>query len=219
MQILFVHGMGRSPLSGAPLLYRLRNKGYTTNSFAYSAALENFASISDRLFRKITQIAAQGEYVLIGHSLGGVLLRSALSGLPATNKAPTHVFLLGSPVSVSRMAKKLSEGALYRLLTGDCGQLLSSNERMAKINGLAVPNTSIVGIKGINGKYSPFLDEPNDGIVAVSEASADWIDEEIRVPVIHTFLPSSALVSDILLKVIKENGYDTMLDKPNNSIL
>lgn len=76
---------------------------------------------------------------------------------------------------------------------------------MAKIAGLSAPNTSIVGITGINGKYSPFLHELNDGIVALSEAQADWIETEIRVPVIQTFLPSSALVSDILLKVIKEN--------------
>lgn len=206
MQILFIHGMGRTPLSGAPLLLYLRTRGYSTNSFGYSAALENFASICDRLCRKITHIAAQGEYVLIGHSLGGVLLRSALSELPVASRPPAHVFLLGSPVSASRMANKLSEGILFRLLTGDCGQLLSSSERMAKIASLSVPNTSIVGIKGINGKYSPFLDEPNDCIVAVSEASADWIGEEIRVPVIHTFLPSSALVSDILLKVLRENA-------------
>jgi pimeloyl-ACP methyl ester carboxylesterase len=206
MQILFVHGMGRTPLSGAPMLFYLRKNGYSANIFGYSAAVENFASIRARLCRKITQIAAQGEYVLIGHSLGGVLLRSALSELPETSKSPEHVFLLGSPVVASRMAKKLSEKILFRLLTGDCGQLLSSSERMAAIAGLSEPNTSIVGIKGINGKYSPFLDELNDGIVAVSEASAEWIDQEIRVPVIHTFLPSSSLVSDVLLKVMKQNA-------------
>ena len=191
MQILFVHGMGRTPLSGALLLFNLRKNGYSSSIFGYSAALENFASIHDRLCRKIVQIAAQGDYVLIGHSLGGVLLRSALSELPMTSKSPKHVFLLGSPVSASRMAKKLRERLLFRLLTGDCGQLLSSSERMAKIAGLTAPNTSIVGIKGINGKYSPFQDEANDGIVAVSEASADWIETEIRVPVIHTLLPAT----------------------------
>jgi pimeloyl-ACP methyl ester carboxylesterase len=204
MQILFVHGMGRTPLSGAPLLFYFRKNGYATNTFAYSTALADFTSIRDRLCQKITQLASQGEYVLIGHSLGGVLLRSALSELPATNRSPKHVFLLGSPVSASRMAKKLSEGMLFRMMTGDCGQLLSSSERMAKIAGLTVPNTSIVGIKGINGKFSPFLDELNDGVVALSETSADWINDEIRVPVIHTFLPSSALVANALLLVLKE---------------
>lgn len=67
-----------------------------------------------------------------------------------------------------------------------------------------MPNTSIVGIKGINGKYSPFLDELNDGVVAVSEVAADWVGQEIRVPVVHTFLPSSALVARTLLHVLRE---------------
>jgi pimeloyl-ACP methyl ester carboxylesterase len=204
MQILFVHGMGRTPLSGAPLLFYLRKNGYSTSTYGYSAALTDFNSIRNRLRRKIIQIASQGEYVLIGHSLGGVLLRSALSELPENSRAPAHVFLLGSPVSASRMARKLGEGSLFRLLTGDCGQLLASGERMAKIASLSVSNTSIVGIKGINGKFSPFLDELNDGVVALSETSADWINDEIRVPVIHTFLPSSALVANALLLVLKE---------------
>lgn len=204
MQILFVHGMGRSPLSGAPLLFSLRKNGYSTNTFGYSAALTDFASIQHRLCQKISKIAAQGEVVLIGHSLGGVLIRSALSNLPQTGQSPKHVFLLGSPTTTSRMARKLSESKLFRILTGDCGQLLSDSERMAKIAGLSVPNTSIVGIKGVNGKYSPFLDELNDGVVAISEVAADWIQEEIRVPVVHTFLPSSALVSTILLRILKE---------------
>ncbi len=202
MQILFVHGMGRSPLSGAPMLFYLRKRGYTTNTFGYSAALENFASIRNRLCRKIMQIAAQGEYVLIGHSLGGVLIRSALCELPMSCRSPEHVFLLGSPVVASRMAQKLSENLLFRLLTRDCGQLLASSKRMAAIAGLSVPNTSIVGTKGINGKYSPFLDELNDGVVAVSETSAEWIREEIRLPVRHTFLPSSSLVANIILKIL-----------------
>ena len=204
MQILFVHGMGRTPLSGAQQLFYLHKNGYSINTFGYSAAFADFDSIRNKLGRKITQIAAQGEYVLIGHSLGGVLLRSALNNLPKTSRCPQHVFLLGSPVSASRMAKKMSENKLFRILTGDCGQLLSDSERMAKIPGLSVPNTSIVGIKGVNGKYSPFLDELNDGVVAVSEVAADWVGQEIRVPVVHTFLPSSALVARTLLHVLRE---------------
>ncbi|MDO9192908.1 MAG: hypothetical protein Q7U12_08420 [Undibacterium sp.] len=102
------------------------------------------------------------------------------------------------------MAKKLQQQWLYRLLTGDCGQLLASDERMARVAALTIPTTSIVGIKGINGKYSPFFDELNDGVVAVSELAADWIGKEIRVPVMHTFLPASRLVADLVLKNLKE---------------
>lgn len=78
MHILFAHGMGRTPISGLPMLLRLRAKGLRVSLFSYSTALESFDAIRDRLRLRILQVAAQGDYALVGHSLGGVLLRGAL---------------------------------------------------------------------------------------------------------------------------------------------
>ncbi len=44
--------------------------------------------------------------------------------------------------------------------------------------------------------------EPNDGVVAVGEVSAGWIANEIRVPVVHTLLPSSKHVAELILERI-----------------
>jgi len=200
MHILFIHGMGRTPLSGAPVLWRLRRGGHGTSSFGYCAAFQPFETIRDRLCRRIARLAAAGEYAVLAHSLGGVLLRSALGALPASTRQPNHVFLLGSPIAPARRAKALRNRLLYRLLAGDCGQLLGSEARMAAIGPLAAATTSIAGTRGLRGTWGPFQDEPNDGVVAVSEVAADWISEEIRIPVIHTLLPCSRLVSDILLE-------------------
>ena len=78
MQALFVHGMGRSPASGWALLRRLRRAGLATHTFGHLVSSESFATIVARLAMRLTQIADAGDYVLIGHSLGGVLLREAL---------------------------------------------------------------------------------------------------------------------------------------------
>ena len=82
MQALFVHGMGRSPLSGWPMLRQLRAAGWQTAHFGYMASLQSFDAIAQRLSRRIASTAAQGAYVLIGHSLGGVLIRAAFARLP-----------------------------------------------------------------------------------------------------------------------------------------
>jgi hypothetical protein len=71
---------------------------------------------------------------------------------------------------------------------------------MAQIGPGTIPITSILGVTGWNGRLSPFQDEANDGIVAVSELSAEWIAEEIRVPLIHTYMPSSSRVAQIILE-------------------
>jgi hypothetical protein len=202
VQALFVHGMGRSTLSGWRLLARLRAEGITTHAFGYAATFQNFAAIRQRLVARIHAVAAQGDYVLIGHSLGGVLLRAAVASLSSGVQPPRQIFLLGSPVRTVRMAQKLQRNVFYRLLAGDCGQLLASPTRMAQIEPCPIHVTSILGVAGWKGRLSPFRDEMNDGIVAVSEASAEWIAEEIHLPLIHTYMPSNRHVARIILERI-----------------
>ncbi|WP_211235802.1 esterase/lipase family protein [Psychromonas aquimarina] len=99
MQVIFVHGMGRSPLSGVRLLWDLKRKGFNTSAFAYMVSFSDFESIRNRLVKKVMKAAQKGEYVLIGHSLGGVLIRSALGVLPENiRRAP------GRPIIVNSLA-------------------------------------------------------------------------------------------------------------------
>ena len=199
MIVLFVHGMGRTPLSGWRLLRRLRRAGLKTTTFSYSVIFENFDTLVARLRTRITRIAGTGDYIVIGHSLGGVLLRAALNSLPPGATLPRHMYLLGSPVLASRIATRLQNYGLFRILTGDCGQLLGSVDRMNAIGPPAVPVTGIVGTRGISNRFGIFGDEVNDGLVSVSEVSAPWLTRCVEVPVFHTLLPSSALVADIIL--------------------
>jgi len=199
MRILFVHGMGRSPLSGWPMLRQLKRAGLVTTCFAYATSLESFSAITTRLTARIRQLASQGEYALIGHSLGGVLIRAALDALPPGTRQPGRVFLLGSPLRASRLAQSLQGNLLYRMLTRDCGQLLASELRMQAIPPLSAPSTGIFGVRGLALKQGPFRGEANDGVVAVSEIAADWISDTVQVPVIHTLLPASRLVATVIL--------------------
>jgi len=192
--------MGRTPLSALPLLLRLRMHGYPVGVFGYSTAWHTFAAIRDRLQERLVRLAAEGPYALVGHSLGGVLLRSALRALPAGTRQPEHLFLLGSPMRSARLARRLRNHRVYRLVTGDCGQLLACETRMQGIGSVEGRSTAIMGVKGFRGTRSAFLDEPNDGVVGVSELHAEWLQEEVRVPVVHTFLPASGRVAAVLLE-------------------
>ncbi|MFM6957783.1 MAG: hypothetical protein ACKOXD_04350, partial [Acinetobacter sp.] len=60
MQALFVHGMGRSPLSGWPMLRHIKKAGIRTRCFGYSVSLQSFYEIQVRLIRWIEEIAAKG---------------------------------------------------------------------------------------------------------------------------------------------------------------
>lgn len=168
--------------------------------FGYAVFWDGFSGIRNRLRDSIVRMAEQGDYILIGHSLGGVLIRSALASLPAESRMPRHLFLLGSPVRASRIARSLSDNPIFRLTTRDCGQLLGSETRMAEIPAPSMPVTAILGVRGITGRHSPFGQEPNDGVVAVREAEADWITETLKIPEIHTLLPSSPHVARLIVE-------------------
>ncbi|WP_397568368.1 esterase/lipase family protein [Schlesneria sp. T3-172] len=203
MQALFVHGMGRSPITAFPLLRQLKQNGFSPSWYFYSVTFQNFTSISRRLEQKIERLAAQGDYVLIGHSLGGVLLREAVATLPPGTRMPTRIILLGSPVRPSRIAKALKRNWLFRLATSDCGQLLASDDRMEHVAASQVPTTSIIGTKSLGPLKKLFGDEENDCVVSYSEVCADWITEEIRLPVSHTFMPSNSLVVKTVIECLK----------------
>ena len=206
MQALFVHGMGRSPLSGWRLLRQLQRAGLKTSSFGYSVSLEDFAGIRRRLESRLSLLAERGDYVLIGHSLGGVLLRAAINGLPPGTRRPRHLFLLGSPLRPALLAQRLGANPFYRALTRDCGQLLGSAARMSEVGPVPVPTTGIVGVCGLLRTHSPFRGELNDGVVSLAEVSADWLADQVRVPVVHSLLPSSRRVAAIILQRLAYPG-------------
>jgi pimeloyl-ACP methyl ester carboxylesterase len=199
MQALFVHGMGRSPLSGWPVLLRLRKAGVSVTTFGYFVSTEDFDSITRRLAERVGQIAAQGEYVVIGHSLGGVLLRAAISALGEDVPRPCRAFLLGSPVCASRLAVALSRNPVFRLLTKDCGQLVGSEPRMSTVAPMQAETTAVVGTRGFAFTRGWFGSEKNDGVVSASEVLAKWQHEQVEVNEVHSVLPASSRVAEIIL--------------------
>lgn len=192
--------MGRTPLSGRRLLRHLRRAGLKTTTFGYSVILDNFDAIVAQLRAQIASLATIDDYIVVGHSLGGVLLRAALNSLPPNTKQPQHVYLLGSPVQASRLATRLQHNWLFQTLTRDCGHLLGCAERMAGIASPAVPVTAIVGTRGIANLFGIFGDEVNDGLVSITEVCAPWVSRSVQVPVFHTLLPASANISQIILQ-------------------
>lgn len=200
MKILFVHGMGATRFDFYPNSYRLRKLGYTTSALSYFASFQTLDSIRKRLRHQLEEIAAEGDYAVVGHSLGGVLLREALLSLPLAVHQPKHLFLLGSPIVATRANTFLSTYAMYSLMFGQCGQLVASPERMRAIGLPAIPTTCVVGTKPFPGRFSLLGKEPNDGIVLESELCLALFSDVVRISATHPLLPSSAHLSGIIHK-------------------
>ena len=204
MRLLLVHGMGRTPLSLTRLTRFLRKMGYRTERLGYVAALENFERIRTRVRRRLEVLALDGEpYAVIGHSLGGLVLRAALSGL---EPPPVHLIMLATPNQAPRLASRLHRLWPYRLVCGESGQLLARQEFFAQLPPPPVPYTIIAGSGGPRGPRSPFGDDANDWLVTVEETKISPADRPRIFQVGHTFMMNDSRVHAAIREVLEHGA-------------
>jgi pimeloyl-ACP methyl ester carboxylesterase len=202
MQALLVHGMGRTPLSMFRLGRKLRRAGHTVDVLGYTTSVEPFARIVRRVQERFTRIAARGPYVVVGHSLGGLLARAALGSHPSSFTWPAHLIMLGTPNRSPRQARRFGKLLAYRWINGECGQLLMQDDFFAQLPPLSIPYTLVAGTRGAPG-WSAFGNEPNDGLVAVSEILVAPSDTPITIPARHTFMMNDRKVLAVILQVLQ----------------
>ncbi len=201
MQVLLVHGLGRTPLSLFGLAAALRRAGHRTRFFGYSCTLESVPRITRRLNATLCDLSSCDEPVgLVGHSLGGLLLRMTLPEVPELRVR--HLVTLGTPQSLPRIATLAWRWfPPFRVFTRDCGRLLSSLDRYKQLPELAVPFTLIAGTAGPRGRWTLHGDEPNDGVVTVEE-TRHGDAEPVLVPGLHSFLMDSAAARERILAMM-----------------
>lgn len=200
--VLLIHGMGRTPLSMSLLGYRLRKAGLSVATFGYSAARESHGPCVERLEIRIKSTFGEGPYLLVGHSLGTVLIRAVLPRLEA--HPPTACFFLAPPSRSPRLARRLAANPVYRALTGQMGQMLADPAFMDALPVPSVPVTVFAGDRGFQGRLSPFQNEPNDGIVSVSETRLSEAHPVRRLPALHTFIMNARPVAEAIIQAARE---------------
>ncbi|NEQ32917.1 MAG: alpha/beta hydrolase [Leptolyngbya sp. SIO4C5] len=198
MKILLIHGLSRSPLSLLSLELKLKRSGYTTEQFGYLAVTESFESIVRRLCQRLQRLASQGAYGIVAHSLGGLLTRVALSRHRV--RPPEHIVMLGTPNQPPRLAAFAWRLPPFRWISGQCGFNLSRPDFFMALPSLDIPYTLIAGTGGPRGLLSPFGDELNDGIVALSETRLKPTDAIAQLPVWHTFMMNDPAVQQTVLQ-------------------
>ncbi|SEC19652.1 hypothetical protein SAMN05519104_0932 [Rhizobiales bacterium GAS188] len=150
------------------------------------------------LRRFIEARRSDGNFVAIGHSLGCVLIRAVAADLQIK---PRACFFLAPPSCACNAARTLSRRRLYKLLTGEMGQLLAEEDFMRSLPQSEVPTKIYAGNAGPRGRWSPFGEEPNDGILAVSETRLQSVPVQL-VPSVHTFIMNSTIVAQDIAETI-----------------
>jgi hypothetical protein len=202
MQILLIHGLARTSFSLLSLERRLQQAGHQTLQFGYFAFSESFDHITKRLRLQFQTLADQGPYAVVAHSLGGILTRAAL-GIDQVLH-PCHVVMLGPPNQPPRLAPLAWKLAPFQWFTGQCGKNLTCPTFYRELPPLATDYTIIAGTCGPQGLLSPFGNDVNDGIVALSETRIQPADPVIQLPVWHTFMMNNPAVQKSVLDVLSQ---------------
>lgn len=200
MNIMLIHGQGRTSLAMFLLGWRLKRQQFRVHYFGYVCWRESFDHITDRFVNTIHHRFRQQPYAIVAHSLGGIITRASLPRLAGT--PPQHLVMLAPPNRPPRMAKKMRANPIYRWHTGDCGRKLADETFYRQLPRPPIPTTIIAGTAGPKGRLLFFRHEVNDGVLAVAETVLGEGIEVILVPAWHPFIMNSKRVAGIISELL-----------------
>lgn len=201
MNIILLHGQGRTTFAMKLLGFRLQRLGYPVRYFRYYTRREKFTDIVQRLIDAVCSLPRDEPFALVGHSMGGVIARASL---PSLSHAPVHLILLASPSRPPKMGPLARRNPLYTYLTYECGQLVTSAAFYESLPEPAVPVTVIAGTGGPRGRWFPLGQETNDSVLTVQETSLEAAREMILVPALHTFIMNSREALGHIDRILKQ---------------
>lgn len=201
--IVIVHGLFMNPLVMRPLALMLRAHGWRTYSVGYQTTKIDKKSFFSRL-NEIKSKHPLEPIHFVGHSLGGLMLRSYCSD--CANEGGARLVTLGTPHQGAEIVSRLDHYKLGFIignsrehgLIRNNGQKWESEVEVGTIAGNV--DTGMLNILG-GQRYN----ERSDGIVLVNEAKIEGSKDHIEVNSSHTTLIYSKIVSYHINNFI-ENG-------------
>lgn len=182
--VILVHGLYHNPAAWTVFRRRLAAAGFAdVRAYAYSSFGPEFEDIATGLASLMLEAAEHAparRVLLVGHSLGGLLIRAACADariIAGDRCRVAGVVTLGTPHRGSRLAGMLGLGRLARGLTPDGGAL----RRLRGLPLCAAPGLSL--FSPTDGMVLPL----SGSLLDPREAAGGW-RQECLCPVSHVGL-------------------------------
>ncbi|HHX8265799.1 TPA: triacylglycerol lipase [Vibrio diabolicus] len=184
MRIIILHGLYMHGLVMQPLSQKLRKLGYETQVLSYNTVAIDESSLFDSIDHSLNPLTAN---VLVGHSLGGLMIKRYLANRKPTTSLISHVVAIGSPLKGASIVGRIQDLGLGAILGNSPHHGLNRHN-----DAWAFPQKlgSIAGTMPIGAR--PLLirndNTMSDGTVTVEETRLDGMQDHIEVKQTHTSL-------------------------------
>jgi len=190
--VVAVHGLWMIGGVMAILRWRIEPRGFDVRSFSYQSIRMSLDANAARLAEFVASVPGDTVH-LLGHSLGGVVIRAMLERHPLDR--PGRIVCLGPPFAGSVTAERVARlpggshviGRSMRDLLARGGFTTAVAGREIGVIAGRMP----IGLGRLFGTFAG----PNDGMVAVEETRFAGAADHIVLPVAHTSLLWSAEVA------------------------
>lgn len=196
-----------------PVARRLTAHGYEVFNVDYPSTTAPIPVLAAGIATRLAAWHPDQPLDFITHSLGGVLLRYAVSAGEFPSSRVRRVVMLGPPSTGSELADDLPRralvGPLYRRFTGPAGlQLGTSDDAIpAQLPAVDFETGIIAGTRSYNPFFSAILGAPSDGKVRVDRAAVAGMRDFVTVPYWHPFLMRPARVHALILRFLERGEF------------
>jgi 8-oxo-dGTP pyrophosphatase MutT (NUDIX family) len=207
--VVLLHGLWMKGWCMSLLARRLRCAGFRTYCFSYST-LRTTLEENARQLHAYLQTLPHRTIHLVGHSLGGIVIRALFRYFPS--QLPGRIVTLGTPHAGSSVARRLASGHFGAYLVGKPVAEIMSGVPAS----WSLPSREIGTIAGSRsfgvGRFVTTLDAPNDGTVTVAEASLADAHDRFVLPVTHTSLLTSRDAAEAVANFLKHGRFSPASD-------
>lgn len=203
--VVLLHGLGRDRQIMARLEKALSHAGFTPYNLEYTSTEHSIHEIAVDVANQINQRYPNYHVALVGHSLGGLVIRAML----AENRIPhvDRVVMLGTPNKGSEVATFLKRFRWYQKAFGKPGHELSTDDDgiyHQLPQRIDVPCAIIAGSLSLEPWLSwTLIPGTDDGKVSLESTKLAGSIEHTVVPVSHARLPRSPRVIQKVIAFLK----------------
>lgn len=205
--MVLLHGLWRGWRAMQPLARAFQAEGFSTLNIPYPSGRLPVDRLAERIRHQIEKIDARQPVHFITHSLGGILLRTLLTGNPPWQTG--RVVMLAPPNNGSEIVDWSKNHPLLHQVLGPAGRSLSSDGIPSQLPDLppGVEAAVIMGSRSSIPLFTKLLGKKNDGIVTAERGKISGLKGFSVIEADHTFIQMHPRTIQLSLDFLKTGAW------------